>query len=285
MKFNNNFIFCFLLLIFNTNISYSQDLDFEGMWRGFFSHEGKANNDIFILKLYAETDSTLFGTSKIVSKNGDYNEFYIEGKFDSEKINFTDINLIKNNGNDLLNKNCIKDYLSAIKFEKNKWIMTGTWNIHVGDSVASKNAECTNGKYYLTKVLTYTDKIKEEKDKIRYFQGRLVEIQHTFEVENDTLFLSIIDDNQIDNDTVTIFFDKKLIVKQQRLSYESYDFEIILNDSKEHLLVIYANNVGEIPPNTASVFFFENERKRAVSIRSDMSKSSGIIFKRKEKSK
>ncbi|MCO5248711.1 MAG: hypothetical protein M9887_07180 [Chitinophagales bacterium] len=254
------------------------------MWRGLLSQEGKDHKDIFILKLYAETDSTLFGTSKIVSKTGEYSEFYIEGTFDSTHVNFQDMQLIKNDGNAYLYKDCIKDFFSNVSFDGKKWVMTGTWNRHPNDSIPPSST-CTKGKYYLTKVLTYTDKVQEDKEKIRYFQGRLIEIQNSFEVESDTLILSIIDDNQIDNDTVTIFFDKKLIVKKLGLSYECYDFEIVLDDDHEHLLVIYANNVGEIPPNTAAISFIDNGKKRELSIRSDMSKSSGIIFKKKKKSK
>ncbi|HZH68800.1 MAG TPA: hypothetical protein VFD65_06325, partial [Chitinophagales bacterium] len=141
---------------------------------------------------------------------------------------------------------------------------------------------CQPGKFQLTKIRGYANDALKSSDKVRYFQGRLVDVQEVFEVESDTLLLHIIDNNQLDNDTVSIFYDKQLLVKQHGLTYDPLELEIVTQDNKEHLLIIFANNTGDIPPNTAAIYFYENGVRREIAIRSDSSRSAGVIFKKKK---
>lgn len=280
--------FC-LLFLFVIKLSVAnaqtQDLPFEGMWKGLLSQSDKGLMYEIVLKLYYETDSTLFGTSKIVSKTGKYAEFYVEGTYDQHQVKFSDVQLMKESGGTLKSPWCLKDYLGDIELVNDKWILKGEWsnpNIAVyGDQYLDDKNYCAPGKFNLTKVKGYANQSEADGDKVRYFQGRLVDVQQVYEVEADTITLHIIDNNQIDNDTVTIFYDKQLVVKQHRLSHESFEFDIVIRGDDQHLLVIYANNVGDIPPNTAAVYFIEDGIRREVAIRSDTSKNAGIIFKRR----
>lgn len=285
--FTRNGLVCaiFLLSFFRVQ-AQTQDLPFEGMWKGLLSQSDKGLMYEVVLKLYYESDSTLFGTSKMVSKTGKYVEFYVEGTYNENQIQFTDMTLMKESGGTLTQPWCIKKYFSEIILEGDKWIMKGEWENPQSAAIQGKFLEegtyCAPGKFNLTKVKGYTNQTEKDGDKIRYFQGRLVDVQKVFEVDADTITLNIIDNNQIDNDTVTIFYDKQLIVKQHRLSHESLEFPIVVTGGEEHLMVIYANNVGDIPPNTAALYFFEDGIRKEVAIRSDTSKNAGIIFKRRK---
>lgn len=276
----------FILLFFSLTWSsiQAQDLPFEGMWKGLLSQNDKTLMFDVIFKLYYESDSTLFGTSKIISRRGDYVEYYVEGTFNGEKLNFTDVTLMKESGGNEKNPWCIKNYLANISLEGDQWVMKGEWNSPVGGYVNGIYVEdstlCQPGKFNLKKLRGYANESESDGDKIRYFQGRLVEVQDIIEVDADTVLLNIIDNNQEDNDTVTIFFNKQLIVKQHRLSHESLEFPIVVTN-ENNLLVIYANNTGDIPPNTAAIYFIEDGVRKQVSIRSDTNKNAGIIFKRK----
>jgi hypothetical protein len=243
-------LFLSIVLFFCTNTLRAQDLSFEGMWKGLLSQNDKSLMYEVILKLYYETDSTLFGTSKIISRSGDYVEYYIEGKFDGQKLNFTDVTLMKESGGNEKNPWCLKNYFANIEIDKDAWIMKGEWNSPVGGYVNGEfkndSTLCQPGKFNLKKIKGYANQSETDGEKVRYFQGRLVEIQDIVDVHSDTVFLSIIDNNQEDNDTVTIFFNKQLVVKQHRLSHQNFDFPIVISKEK-NLLVIFANNTGDIP--------------------------------------
>lgn len=275
---------CFLFCTFSLK-AQTQDLPFEGMWKGLLSQSDKGLMYDVVLKLYYESDSTLFGTSKIVSKTGKFAEFYVEGTYLDHQVKFTDITLMKESGGAASAAWCLKEYLGNIELVQDKWTMKGQWSNPVGAVYGQQylpdSNYCAPGKFNLTKIKGYANQSESDGAKVRYFQGRLVDVQQVFEVDADTITLHIIDNNQIDNDTVTIFYDKQLIVKQHRLSHQSFEFDIVIQGDEQHLLVIYANNVGDVPPNTAAVFFIEDGVRREVAIRSDTSKNAGIIFKRK----
>ncbi|HUH73916.1 MAG TPA: hypothetical protein VLZ75_05860 [Chitinophagales bacterium] len=265
----------------------AEDLPFEGMWKGLLSQKDKTLMYEVIFKLYYESDSTLFGTSKIISRTGDFAEYYLEGSFDGQNLNFTDVTLMKSSGNNDKHPWCIKNYLATIDTLKDSWVMKGEWGSPIGAYVdgvfVQDSSVCSSGKFNLRKIRGYANESESDGDKIRYFQGRLVEIQDIVEVQSDTIYLNIIDNNQVDNDTVTVFYNKQLLVKQHRLSHESLVLPIVVTNEK-NLLVIYANNTGDIPPNTAAIYFTENGVRKEISIRSDTNKNAGIIFKRKHDS-
>ncbi len=263
-----------------------EDYSFEGMWRGLLSQSDKSLMYDVVLKVYYETDTTLFGTAKIVSRTGSFAEFYVEGTHDSNHIAFEDITLMKEHGGTVGSPWCIKEYLAKVYIENDKWVMSGTWENHnsamITNKVFSGKEYCKPGKFHLTKVKGYANQSMKSDDKVRYFQGRLVDVQKTFEVETDSVTLFVIDNNQLDNDTVTIFYDKTLMVKQHGLTYEPLEIVIPVPEGREHLMVIYANNVGSIPPNTAAIYFYEYGVRKEVAIRSDTSNNAGILFKRKK---
>lgn len=276
-----------LAFIYPNNINaQQQDYPFEGMWKGLLSQSDKNLMYEVVLKLYYETDSTLFGVSKIVTLTGNYAEFYVEGVHDSSRIEFKDIHLMKESGGSIKNPWCIKDYSAEVFTDGDVWRMSGEWENKNSAVVQSGSLGdgvfCQPGKFQLTKIRGYANDALKSSDKVRYFQGRLVDVQEVFEVESDTLLLHIIDNNQLDNDTVSIFYDKQLLVKQHGLTYNPLELEIVTQDNKEHLLIIFANNTGDIPPNTAAIYFYENGVRREIAIRSDSSRSAGVIFKKKK---
>lgn len=274
------------MVSFHSLHAQQQDLPFEGMWKGLLSQSDKGLMNEVVLKLYYETDSSLFGTCKMVTKTGKFVEYYVEGTYDATQVKFKDVTLMKESGGSLSQPWCLKDYLADIDLVNDKWVMKGEWENPEGAAITGQyltgQSYCAPGKFNLTKVKGFANQIESDGDKVRYFQGRLIDVQQMYEVDADTITLHIIDNNQIDNDTVTIFYDKQLIAKQHRLSYESFEFDIVISGEDQHLLVIYANNVGSVPPNTAAVYFFEDGVRREVSIRSDTSKNAGIIFKRRK---
>ena len=62
------------------------------------------------------------------------------------------------------------------------------------------------------------------------------------------------DNGEIDNDTVSIFYNKKLLISHKRLSDKPIELNIELDENTTiHEITLYADNLGSIPPNTALV--------------------------------
>jgi hypothetical protein len=287
MPFHWKYLLPFLLTtILSSGHSIAQENNYEGLWKGLLSQHDRAVMYEVVLKLYYESDSTLFGTSKIVHKNGNYSEFYVEGTYKDNQLVFKDQILIKETGSSHQFHWCVKKYFAQLTGSNDKWTLEGNWENDGTTYSLGKFHEgkfnCQPGKFSLTKVKGATIFKPGVDDKVRYFQGRYVEVQQIVEIDADSLELNFIDNNQIDNDTITIFFNKDLMKKQHHLSHDTLKVMVKILPKTENLLIVYANNVGTMPPNTAALIYFENGVKKEISLKSDRSKNAGIIFRKKE---
>lgn len=78
------------------------------------------------------------------------------------------------------------------------------------------------------------------------------EIQHTIVLDTSFVKIDLYDNGAIDGDTVTLQLNGKTIARSQRLSLQPISLSLELNKkSAEHVLEMFADNLGGIPPNTA----------------------------------
>ena len=64
--------------------------------------------------------------------------------------------------------------------------------------------------------------------------------------------IDLFDNGTIDNDTIIVFDNKKLLVNKRRLSYKAIHLEFNFTENiREHEIIIVAHNMGTVPPNTA----------------------------------
>lgn len=114
----------------------------------------------------------------------------------------------------------------------------------------------------------------------RQLASRNNEVVKTISVSTPEITLSIYDDGAIDNDTVSVYFDKKLIVSKARLTDRAITVKLHLEESDEpHELVMVAENLGEIPPNTSLLTVKAGEKRYEVRIVSTEQKNAVIVFK------
>ena len=73
-------------------------------------------------------------------------------------------------------------------------------------------------------------------------------------VNVDKINLKVYDNGVIDNDTVSIYYNGRLLVNRQKLSEKPINIDLTLDRSaSEHTITMFAENLGSIPPNTALV--------------------------------
>lgn len=276
----------FILLLLSGTAIQAQENNYEGLWKGLMSQNDRAVLYDVVLKLFYESDSTLFGTCKIVARDGKYVEFYVEGQYQGSNLLLKDVMLLKESGSNEKFHWCIKDYLMTLSGTEDKWSLEGDWKNDGKTFSKGKyfqdTYDCKPGKFSLSKVKGATIFKPGIDEKVRYFQGRFVEVQQTLDVNADQLELNFIDNNQIDNDTITVFYNKDMMVKQHRLSHDTLKLVIDILPNTDNLLIIYANNVGLMPPNTAELIYYEEGVKKQLNIYADHSKNAGVIIRRKE---
>ena len=94
-----------------------------------------------------------------------------------------------------------------------------------------------------------------------------------------TISFDVLDNGAIDNDTITIYDNKKLMIDMNRLSYKAVHFDLTFNeDIKFHEIIVVANNLGNVPPNTALIKYKDSKLEEEVFINTDFSKNARIII-------
>lgn len=115
----------------------------------------------------------------------------------------------------------------------------------------------------------------------RVIESRVNELVKTITTSAKDVYIKIYDNGTIDNDTVSVYIDNKLVISKQRLTENAITVKLNLDDRmKFHELVMVAENLGEIPPNTSLMIVNAGDQQYEVRITSTEQKNAVVHFKR-----
>lgn len=119
----------------------------------------------------------------------------------------------------------------------------------------------------------------------RQKEARSSQLVNTITTDVDSLRLTLHDNGEIDNDTVTVFLNGKIIVNQLGLTAKLYETVIPINtgDSVQSIELM-ANNLGSIPPNTAYLTIWAGKEKHELRVSSDYRVNARIDIRHQPKS-
>lgn len=111
-------------------------------------------------------------------------------------------------------------------------------------------------------------------------EKRNKQVIKVIEVESKTFKVEMYDNGQVDGDTISLFFNGKLMVSRQRLSTDPIRLNITIDPSRsDNELVMYAENLGSIPPNTALMVVTVGDKRYEVNITSSEQTSGTVRFR------
>ena len=91
--------------------------------------------------------------------------------------------------------------------------------------------------------------------------------------------LDLFDNGTIDNDTIIVFDNKKLLINKKRLSYKAIHLEFDFTENlREHEVIIVAHNMGTVPPNTALLLFKDGKVRQEYFITSTNKINAKILI-------
>jgi len=99
-------------------------------------------------------------------------------------------------------------------------------------------------------------------------------------VKGDSAEIRLYDDGEIDGDKVSLVYNGKLLVQQLTLSASPYIIKIPILENKKNILVLYADNLGSKPPNTAFLRIICDGKETSINLSSDYEKSGAVEFVR-----
>jgi len=108
-------------------------------------------------------------------------------------------------------------------------------------------------------------------------QERKLDDEKIFTVSSRYILINIWDDEKIDGDTLSINFNGKWVLKDHVLAKEEKTILLPLKKNQTNEIIFHAENLGEIPPNTAAVRLeYDNGINQEFNMRSDFN-ANGII--------
>jgi hypothetical protein len=181
---------------------------------------------------------------------------------------------------------CIKTYELIYSNKNNEETLQGDWKGHVEKGLLA----CPPGKILLKKAefsdfpadIDQSDELAELQ-KTLLLKPREVDLKKTIVVDSSRIKLDFYDDAEIDNDTITVLVNNMLLLYRQCLTAKPLSIYFRAFPGTEYEVVMYADNLGTIPPNTALMVVTAGAQKLDVYLSSTEQKSAAVRFVYKPK--
>ncbi len=112
--------------------------------------------------------------------------------------------------------------------------------------------------------------------------SRINVVQQTVYYSSDSLQLTLYDNGEVDGDTVSVLMNGKVIMERERLSTNAVRKTIYAGHTDSIELVMYAENLGTIAPNTGLLVVRDGKSIYEIRFSGDLKKNAAIIFKRRK---
>ena len=119
-------------------------------------------------------------------------------------------------------------------------------------------------------------------DSLRWvsYKSRKDSLEMTIPHHSDTARLELYDDGIVDGDRVSLFMGDSLILKNYELLADAKVMTLHFDRTvKQQMLSLYAENEGEIPPNTALLVIYVDDQRYEVRLSSDMLTNAKVMFR------
>jgi N-acetylmuramoyl-L-alanine amidase len=123
--------------------------------------------------------------------------------------------------------------------------------------------------------------VSNDKKPAAVIEGRPIRDIKTINVKNKKISVDLYDDGDVDNDIVSVYFNGVAIVSKKALSTNPLSLNLIIEPGKPNELVLFAENLGNIPPNTALMIINDGTTRHEVRLSSDLKNNAEVKFELK----
>ena len=106
-------------------------------------------------------------------------------------------------------------------------------------------------------------------------KDRTVSLKDSMVVSQKLITIDIWDDSKVDNDIISLKVNDEWLVQYLEAKQEKTTFKYVLRQP-ENYIILRADNVGEIPPNTTAIKINDGKSSHMVVLDSDLGKSEAI---------
>ncbi len=112
--------------------------------------------------------------------------------------------------------------------------------------------------------------------------GRKVRKGRNIEIHSDEITIQIFDKNEVDGDSISLYYGDSLIVEHLAITHKKVSFTIKMDKSGPKQIVLFAENQGSVPPNTACIIIKDGRSSTEVVLQSDFKYCDSVMLTYKE---
>lgn len=113
------------------------------------------------------------------------------------------------------------------------------------------------------------------------YEARPVKDIKTINVKNKKVTVDLYDDGDVDNDIVSLYFNGAAVVSKRSLSTNPVSLTLNIEPGKSNELILFAENLGNIPPNTALMIINDGSSRHEVRLSADLKNNAEVRFELK----
>jgi hypothetical protein len=303
------FVFLFVVLAMATRAQ-----QVSGYWYGKATVANGGNSNTYLVELIIDQKGTGAPQALInyYFKNT-FRSFKVAGHYDAttRTLLFPNIPITYFASSSTLQVDCMMDFVAQLRVAKAGSNLTGNFvgrdnykytcpeigfNIQLNESANNKDSILTALREYKETYQLWTPDVADTVVAATVIQRPIVNyvvanaykqreniVAQEIDVASDSVKVDFYDNGEIDGDSISIFFNDRLLASSQRLSAKAIHLTIGLDTSKEYNdLAMFADNLGSIPPNTALMLIYDGTKRYEVRLSSSLEKNGTVRIRRKK---
>jgi hypothetical protein len=274
---------CLLLFLLLSNLADAQNLS--GIWQGKRTQGAQGCFPEYGLELhiYYSNEQLIMGNAYSYVSKEQFTKTIFTGRFNAQTKRLV---LIESS---VLSYNippqcipCIKTYQLIFAMKGLEEILSGQWS---GHEMGNLNA-CVPGTIDLHReshpifpvTVQQNDSLARLQQQLNLKQ-REKDLVQSLKVDTSLIRIDLYDNAEIDDDTVSIFLNGALLLHKKRLTDRPLTLLINAMPNTDYELMMHAENLGRIPPNTSLMIVTAGKRKYEIRISSSEQKSAVVKFR------
>ncbi len=275
------FVFLFIALIAGATIS-AQNLT--GIWRGTRTQTPGGCFPEYSLELQITySGNQILGRAFNYYDKDRYTKINFSGRYNPQTKRMVIIEsavLTYNIPNSCIP--CIKTYDLTWSKSLTEEALNGEWKGHE----MGNNNICPPGKIYLTRQtqsIFPVDVIQSDTlsavQKTMQIMAREKEVVKQITIDTSHIKIELYDNAEIDDDTVSVFMNNTLLLHKKRLTDKALVLNFTAFPNTDYELMMYAENLGRIPPNTSLMIITAGKQRFELRISSSEQKNAVVRFR------
>lgn len=291
-----------IVFLLSFQSSFSQNI--QGKWVGKITQQPGGYSQLYDLELDLSQRKNIWGESYAFEGDSVQIRIGLSGYIDKDSIRLNEsLGWIREDKVPFSWIACIKQFVLAYRKDGMLEYLEGTWT---GVGKDDSESPCFPGRVILSRTVDGLNKFLEEhKDSVVITEPIIIastvppvldfslkflntEPKKITEivVTNPDLQVQIVDYMKVDNDTVSVYLNRNLLAKNIRIAKRPALLNFQLDTRLElHEILLYAENLGQVPPNTSEMIVVDGEKRHRVMIVSDKEKTAAVYLRYKPKKK